>query len=199
MLDNEVVALSAGAVATCADRARRVSSVLKPGERLVVSTAPNDGGGAPPCWRAVVGIRCLRVHRPSSASYRSRDRVFSGRRSRAVRMALLVIRTLALLISVEVSGLAGFAAELVALNTDGAADCCSDGPLEKGGKECPPGCPNCHCSHGGLALPPAAATEFADAFDPAASVATGPTNANAPHAPILASVYRPPRSAAAFV
>jgi hypothetical protein len=72
-------------------------------------------------------------------------------------------------------------------------------PDEQNGRECPPGCPICHCSHSTVALPPVVAAAFVDAFDPATTVAPEPTAAAAPRAPVLPGVYRPPRFAPAFV
>jgi hypothetical protein len=139
------------------------------------------------------------MRRPRPASYLSRARPFSIGRSGVARLVSLVVRALVLLVSIELSGLAGVAAEMAAMNAEGSADCCSDCPLEKSGKECPPGCPNCHCSHGGAVFAPAVATELADAFDPARTVVAAPTDPAAPRAPVLPGVYRPPRFAPTFV
>lgn len=71
-------------------------------------------------------------------------------------------------------------------------------PDEQNGRECPPGCPICHCSHGATALPPALAAAFVEAFDPATTVAPDPMQESAPRAPVMPGVYRPPRSTPAF-
>lgn len=109
-------------------------------------------------------------------------------------MLRLALRALVLLLSIHVSGIAGAALELTA-SADESGDCCSECPLEKTGKECPPSCPACHCSHGGVALPPAAVARPVDAFDPDVSVADARPDDVEPRAPQMPGVYRPPRFA----
>ena len=111
-----------------------------------------------------------------------------------MRFALLLVRALVLLIAVGVSGLVGIAAELAETTADGAGHCCSDCPVEQSGKECPPGCPSCHCSHGGAVLPPAVASDVGVAFDPLVEETPAPIAAAVPRAPTLPGIYRPPRS-----
>lgn len=111
------------------------------------------------------------------------------------RLLVVALRLLVGLVSLQLSGVPGVAAEMgLRFLDDGADDCCSDCPLEKGGQECPPGCPNCHCAHGGIALP--TATESSTA--PVANVGdddveAAPHETSIPRAPPLPGVYRPPR------
>ena len=139
------------------------------------------------------------MRHPSPAPSRIRSRSLVVERSRAARLLALVLRALVLLVSVELSGLACVAAQMIAFGAETSADCCSDCPLEKSGKECPPGCPNCHCSYGGTALPPAVETELASAFDPEMNVPAAPVGVAEPRAPVMPGVYRPPRFALTFV
>lgn len=115
------------------------------------------------------------------------------------RGLVLLLRALALFVALQVSGLVEFVADVTASAAESSDGCCSDCPLEKSGRECPPGCPNCHCTHGGSALPPSCVTAFLDAFDPRAPMADEPVVAEAPRAPVLPGVFRPPRSVPAFV
>ena len=114
-------------------------------------------------------------------------------RCRGVLRALaLVLRVLVVLVSVELSGLAAVA-ELGFCGDETSADCCTDCPVEKDGKQCPPGCPNCHCSHGGIALAPALETVGALVAAIDVVILQPPHEAGVPHAPHLPGVYRPPR------
>jgi len=115
------------------------------------------------------------------------------------RLLALVVRALVLLVSLELSGLTGVAAAMIAIDAEGTGDCCSDCPLEKSGKECPPGCPACHCSHGATALPPLVAAPSVDAFVRNVSVPHLLSTQSAPRTPNLPGVYRPPRFALTFV
>lgn len=101
------------------------------------------------------------------------------------RLVVLALRVLVGLVSLQLSGVPGVAAEMgLRFLDDGADDCCSDCPLEKDGKECPPGCPNCHCAHGSIALPTAVESSTAPvASDSDDDVETAPYEASVPRAP----------------
>ena len=115
-----------------------------------------------------------------------------ARSLRALRALTLLLRVLVLLVAVELSGVAAVA-ELGVCGDETSSDCCTDCPVEKDGKECPPGCPNCHCSHGGIALPPAFETVSAEVATIDVAILRRPYEAGIPHAPHLPGVYRPPR------
>lgn len=136
--------------------------------------------------------RRLRVE--SSRAYRSAAWRRSTPCARIARVWLLVLRALLLSLAFELSG---FASAIVEMN-EASADCCSDCPLEAGGKECPPGCPYCHCAHGGVALPPAGLTAVDGALDRTANVVALPKDAVLPRPPTLPGVYRPPRPSSAI-
>ena len=108
---------------------------------------------------------------------------------------VLALRLVVGLVSLQLSEVLGLAAEMGLRFSDSEADdCCSDCPLEKDGKECPPGCPNCHCAHGSLALPTAMESSTAPAAsDSDDDVETAPYEASVPRAPPLPGIYRPPR------
>jgi len=117
--------------------------------------------------------------------------------SRLLHVVLLALRVLAVVVSVQVSGAGILVAELACVD-DAGDGCCTDCPLEKDGKECPPGCPNCHCSHGGIALAPAFESVTTQVVEIDERVLQRPYEAGVPHAPKLPSVYRPPRFGPVF-
>lgn len=109
-----------------------------------------------------------------------------------LHVVLLVLRVLAVVVSVQVSGAGVLAAELACAD-DAGDGCCTDCPVEKDGKECPPGCPNCHCSHGNVGLPPVFVSTSVKLPRINTHVRPPPFEARVPRAPALPSVYRPPR------
>jgi hypothetical protein len=99
-------------------------------------------------------------------------------------------------IALQISGL-GTIAEHLGASTEANAGCCSDCPMEQDGRECPPGCPNCHCSHGGVGLP--AAVDEADRNIAAqARIEAHPYEATVPRAPPAPGIYRPPRTSSSL-
>jgi hypothetical protein len=119
-----------------------------------------------------------------------------GPRGRALRWLLALCQLCAVVASFQLSAVGHFVSDIAQViavghhQHDGDADSDEDDP----GHECPPGCPNCHHVHlSGASLPPAA---FAVSFLPAAE-ASAPSKGvgdEAPPAPQLPSVYRPPRA-----
>lgn len=122
--------------------------------------------------------------------------ISSRRTSRFVHVVLAVARVLLVLGAFELSGAAPVVAEVVAYGAVEDASCCSDCPLEKDGRECPPGCPSCHCSHGAASLPPVFERRSQPVVAVVGTTCAVPYEATAPRAPSLRSVYRPPRHAA---
>lgn len=107
----------------------------------------------------------------------------------------MLFRLLMLLVTLELTGIAPVVERAIG-GDEAAAECgldCSDCPVKSDGKPCPPGCPNCHCSVGGVALAPV--SEGAIQLAPAADETLHrPYEAGVPHAPAPLGVYRPPRS-----
>ncbi len=99
-----------------------------------------------------------------------------------------LFKLLAVLLSLQLAGVADFAVRL----TDDVHDDCSN---EQSGRDCPPGCPSCTCTHGPVGSLPAPAPAVPsvtlpltpDAVLPRAAVELR-TLAELPH------VYRPPRA-----
>lgn len=106
------------------------------------------------------------------------------------------LRVLALLLGFELSGAAHAVSDVVAtviLHQTTHEDACpADGtPCD----DCPPSCPNCHCSNAPVAMPPIElASPLLFAESRAASVRL--TSAEAPPRPELPLPFRPPRSVA---
>ncbi|MDB4991705.1 MAG: hypothetical protein JWN04_6883 [Myxococcaceae bacterium] len=109
----------------------------------------------------------------------------------------VLLRLLALLVSTELAGVAHAVLDVTATLTgsEHPGDDC-DSEL---GHECPPGCTNCHCTHGAVAwtLPKIAALEHLRALYPATHQAGFvPLDAMPPAGPDLTPLYRPPRAVA---
>ena len=115
------------------------------------------------------------------------------RPSAALRVLVYGLQLLVLLVSVQLSGSLTFAVE-AGFSAAERADCCADCPLESSGKECPPGCPNCHCLHGQTASLPASSPVLELLLSASDAATAEPPEASAPHAPFLPSLYRPPRA-----
>ena len=98
---------------------------------------------------------------------------------------LIVVRLLLLFVAVQVSGVPA-----VCEDTCGAED--RDCPLEKQGKACAAGCPNCHVVSQLVLRAPSAVT-----VEPAAALPTvlPVYETSEPRAPLLPGLYRPPRLA----
>lgn len=118
---------------------------------------------------------------------------------RALRVLLAAFRLILVAVALQMSG-AAQAAELIVDACGDDADCCTDCPIEMAGRTCPPGCPNCHCHHGGVALTPTPANEAGVATIPRdhRSVVRQPRATVTPREPFRSSIYRPPRSARWF-
>jgi len=107
------------------------------------------------------------------------------------------VSVLVALIALQLSGF-GTIVERVGGSIEVGSGCCSDCPMEQDGRECPPGCPNCHCSHGGVGLP--AALDEADRNIAAeAQIEAPPYEATVPRAPPGPGIYRPPRSNSSLI
>ena len=116
-------------------------------------------------------------------------------RIRWMRVVRLVVRVLTVFVCLELSGTLALASEIGAVPDTAADDCCNDCPLEKDGKECPPLCPVCHCSHAMLAVPSALATGIQSDLPPATALVFARQRSVAPPTPSLNGLYRPPRFA----
>jgi len=108
---------------------------------------------------------------------------------------MTALRVLALFLGLELSGAAHAASDLVAcvvLQQQTHDDACpADGrPCD----DCPPSCPNCHCSNAPVAMPPVA-LPAPQLFAESQSDAVRLTSTDAPARPDLPLPFRPPRSA----
>jgi hypothetical protein len=108
---------------------------------------------------------------------------------------VLALRLIVLSLAVQTGGVARDASDVVwavVLDVD-APDLDDDCLQDLGACHCPPGCPNCHCSHGVASLPPRAVGSLLLAGGGASElVAFGNVDAHEPR-PFLDGVYRPPR------
>jgi hypothetical protein len=105
------------------------------------------------------------------------------------------MRMLAVFVCLQLSGSLAFASEIGVLPDAASEDCCSDCPLEKDGKECPPMCPVCHCTHTFLAVPAAMAGALLPLPAPASALSWLAQPGCTPPSPPVGGLYRPPRLA----
>ena len=71
-------------------------------------------------------------------------------------------------------------------------------PVERGGGECPPGCPDCHCVYASAFTLPLAPLRIVTELAERDSASVLATDSQAPGQPLLASIFRPPRLPAAL-
>jgi hypothetical protein len=107
--------------------------------------------------------------------------------------ATLAMRVLAVALAVSLSGFAHFAADVAFAHEDtcetGEGDPCSD---DGDGKQCPPGCPTCHCAHAQVPYV-ARATPCVLSADRADDELLAPVDV-APPSPPPRTLFRPPRA-----
>lgn len=111
-----------------------------------------------------------------------------------MRILLLAVRMIVAVTAVQITGIPHVVADVVAVVQ--ADDKHEDCPNEDDGRECPPGCPNCHCTHPMSALPPAPPPMVLDLLIPS-EIAVAPYESLGPPGPEPSALYRPPRSAVA--
>lgn len=113
---------------------------------------------------------------------------------RSLSLVILLLRVIASIVAVQVSGAAPVVMDVAPLVFDVAFDhddCSEDG----GDDDCPPGCPNCHCSHNISALP-ACPVVIGDTHEPTLGATWSPhTRTEMSSGPDLGCVYRPPKAA----
>lgn len=129
--------------------------------------------------------------RSSERTTSKRAHRWPSRAGRLVRILLVAVRMIVAVTAVQITGIPHVVADAVAVVQ--ADDRHEDCPNEDDGRECPPGCPNCHCTHPMSALPFVAPPMVLDPLIPI-EVAIAPYEALAPPGPEPAGLYRPPRS-----
>lgn len=121
------------------------------------------------------------------------------RPARPMVVLVAVLRLVALLVSTELSG-AAHALLDVATSAAGAEHPRDDCDDEESGHECPPGCPNCHCTHGAVVqlaprTAPQSAARLAILHPPPHQAGFVPLDAMPPQGADRTRLYRPPRAA----
>jgi len=112
---------------------------------------------------------------------------------RAAVTLLTLLRVLAVVLGLQLSGVGHFATELVeAVASEDVhhETCPADGPCD----DCPPGCPQCHCSNGLRSVAPDASGPVAGALETSDRVPA--FTPEKPPSPELPLPFRPPCSAA---
>lgn len=116
-----------------------------------------------------------------------------ARRCSLALMLRLLLQTLIVLVSVQVSSLETLVSGAT-LCAGQIAEACDDCPDEDGDNECPPDCPDCHCVHRVIALPGALAAAFREPSHGWLPPHPTPTEAAALQSCATSSLYRPPRT-----
>jgi|SRR6478735_5365055 len=104
--------------------------------------------------------------------------------------ALFALRVVLIALAFQLSGLVG----VVERSAEAWGGTVSECPLEKQGKECPPGCPQCHCLHSNSLAAPSSQLVLVSA---PLSVRVGLADSARTFlaSPLRSNPYRPPRSA----
>jgi hypothetical protein len=125
---------------------------------------------------------------------RERPLTITRRSGLWARLSLL-LRVLAVLLGVQLGGIGHAAAD--ALHETGiiVVEEHEECPLDRACDDCPPGCPQCHCSNRVPSVAPLDAFVLVSAL-PRADVTFAPTESRSPPRPELPSLYRPPRTSA---
>jgi hypothetical protein len=105
---------------------------------------------------------------------------------------------LILALATQTSGFVRDAADVISAMATGAdsPDADDDCLQDLGACHCPPGCPNCHCSHGVASLPQLAVGAALVAIARRPDVMAVAYDTRMPPLPEPGSVYRPPRTLA---
>lgn len=120
---------------------------------------------------------------------------WSFRTLRLFRCFVIALRLVVGVTAVQITGIPHVVADVVAM-IQGDGECSHDDcPNDNGGRECPPGCPSCHCTHVMSVLPILGRPLELDLLTPF-EIAMAPYEAQGPPGPDLAALYRPPRTAA---
>jgi hypothetical protein len=118
-----------------------------------------------------------------------------ARRSGLLARLSLLLRVLALLLGVQLAGIGHAAADALHVTGVVAQEEHEECPLDRACDDCPPGCPQCHCSNRVPSVAPLTSFVVANAL-PGADVAFALTESAAPPRPELPSLFRPPRISA---
>lgn len=130
----------------------------------------------------------------------SKDSASIGRSRRPARSTVVLaalLRLLALFVSTELAGVVHTALDVT--DTLSGAEHPHDDCDAEAGHECPPGCVNCHCTHGAVAwaAPRVASVPRLEAVHPSGNETGFVPLADLPPAgPDLPALYRPPRAIA---
>jgi hypothetical protein len=115
---------------------------------------------------------------------------------RALARFLVIARIAVAMGCFQLSGYGHMVTDL--LETFGVLEEHSDDCSDEGDRECPPGCPTCHCVH--CVTPALPAPAVSDMLAPpiATSIASMEAPRRTPASPDLPHVYRPPRATVSF-
>ena len=109
-------------------------------------------------------------------------------------MSLLTLgRVLALVLGLELAGVAHLADDLVSVVVSGVVPHDEQCPADRPCDDCPPGCPNCHCQNGLPSLVPRLGSPMVLTL-PVVAIVAFEAGARGPLGPELSSLFRPPRA-----
>lgn len=107
---------------------------------------------------------------------------------------LVALRVLAVVLGLQLSGVAHFVEDAVAAVATGHAEHEDPCPADRPCDECPPGCPQCHCSNAMRSVVPPVGAPSLLLAETALSAAVAETS-RAPLSPDLPGLFRPPQIA----
>lgn len=140
---------------------------------------------------ALSGAHANERHAPKNAKPRMR---WSSRTARLFQIFVVVIRFVVATTAIQITGIPHVAADVISTiqgEDDSHREEC---PNDDGGRECPPGCPSCHCAHVMNALPFVAPPTELHLLPPM-DIVIVPYIKLEPPGPEPAALYRPPRTA----
>jgi hypothetical protein len=107
---------------------------------------------------------------------------------------LVTLRVLAVVLGLQLSGVSHFVEDAAAAIATGHAEHEDPCPADRPCEECPPGCPQCHCSNTMRSLVPPVGAPSLLLAETALSAA-GDASSRAPLSPDLPGLFRPPQTA----
>ena len=128
--------------------------------------------------------------RTVNKSLYARRSSFQG--ARLLRILVIALRMVVSVTAVQISGVSHAVADVI-VAVQGGDEYEHNCPNDNDGRECPPGCPSCHCTHAMNALPSVGPSFVLDALIPI-EIAIAPYEAQSPPGPEPGALYRPPRS-----
>lgn len=109
-----------------------------------------------------------------------------------MRILVIALRMVVAVTAVQISGVSHAVADVI-VAVQGGDEYEHNCPNDEDGRQCPPGCPSCHCTHAMNALPSLGPSFVLEPLTPI-EIPIAPYEAQTPPGPEPGALYRPPRS-----